>query len=367
LFAAAATRAAKRRALPFESSIESRMDRWMTIRGRGRRAPLVVSSEVRLAAVLGVGSPVIAVAPTLIASLSSDDLDRVVVHEWAHVQRHDDFGNALQLAGRVVVGWHPGAWWIGRQLDMEREIACDEQAIAITGSIKPYASCLATLAALGTRGASLPVPAALTSSRIHRRVARILALPRAGTAWWSRGAATVSTCALCLLASTVASIDLVDVYAADVVAAIQGRSFTLPNLTAPNIVPAAPAEREAEAPARIAYRNSASTRGASPASAPESPAVATLARAESLAQWPGLHAIALPSAEPQSPPVAPLSATPLPNPPLTPPAASPPATPIGPWTAAADAGVAVGAGSQKAAVATAGFFSRFGKSVARSF
>jgi hypothetical protein len=95
--------------------------------------------------------------------------------------------------------------------------------------------------------------------------------------------------------------------------------------------------------------------------------VATLARAESLAQSPGLDAVTVPSAEPQSPPAAPLSATPLPNPPLTPPDASQPAAPVRPWTAAADAGVAVGAGSQKAAVATAGFFSRFGKSVARSF
>ena len=38
-----------------------------------------------------------------------------------------------------------------------------------------------------------------------------------------------------------------------------------------------------------------------------------------------------------------------------------------PWRAAADAGVGVGRGSQKAAVATAGFFSRMGKSIAGAF
>jgi hypothetical protein len=38
-----------------------------------------------------------------------------------------------------------------------------------------------------------------------------------------------------------------------------------------------------------------------------------------------------------------------------------------PWGAAADAGVNVGRGSQKAAVATAGFFTRLSKSIARSF
>jgi hypothetical protein len=38
-----------------------------------------------------------------------------------------------------------------------------------------------------------------------------------------------------------------------------------------------------------------------------------------------------------------------------------------PWSAAADAGVSVGRVSEKAAVATAGFFTRLGKKIAGSF
>jgi hypothetical protein len=38
-----------------------------------------------------------------------------------------------------------------------------------------------------------------------------------------------------------------------------------------------------------------------------------------------------------------------------------------PWTSAADAGVAIGHGSQKAGVATASFFSRLGRKIAGSF
>ena len=40
---------------------------------------------------------------------------------------------------------------------------------------------------------------------------------------------------------------------------------------------------------------------------------------------------------------------------------------VPPWTAAADAGVAIGRGTEKAGVATAGFFNRMGKKIARSF
>jgi hypothetical protein len=38
-----------------------------------------------------------------------------------------------------------------------------------------------------------------------------------------------------------------------------------------------------------------------------------------------------------------------------------------PWTLAANAGIAIGRSSQTAGLATAGFFSRFGKRIARSF
>jgi hypothetical protein len=38
--------------------------------------------------------------------------------------------------------------------------------------------------------------------------------------------------------------------------------------------------------------------------------------------------------------------------------------PVPPWTAAADAGVAIGRGSAKAGRATAGFFTRMSKSIA---
>ena len=40
---------------------------------------------------------------------------------------------------------------------------------------------------------------------------------------------------------------------------------------------------------------------------------------------------------------------------------------VTPWQATADAGIAIGQGSHKAAVVTAGFFSRMSKSITRVF
>ena len=108
----------------------------------------MLSPAVSTAAVLGCGRPVIAVSPTLLDRLSDDELDRAVIHEWAHVQRRDDLLNVLHVVARVVAGWHPAVWWLERQLRIEREVACDEIAVRVTGSPKRYAACLTAMASL---------------------------------------------------------------------------------------------------------------------------------------------------------------------------------------------------------------------------
>ena len=85
---------------------------------------------------LGFGSPIIALAPRLLTELSAPDLDRVLVHEWAHVQRRDDLAQLVQHIVRAIAGWHPAVWWLERRLDFEREAACDEVAVDVTGSRK---------------------------------------------------------------------------------------------------------------------------------------------------------------------------------------------------------------------------------------
>ena len=79
------------------------------------------------------------------------------------MQRRDDLSVFAQLFVRVTVGWHPAIWWLLRQLHAEREAACDQLAVSITGSAKAYAGCLAKLATLRVDA----VPAA--SGRRHDR------------------------------------------------------------------------------------------------------------------------------------------------------------------------------------------------------
>jgi beta-lactamase regulating signal transducer with metallopeptidase domain len=174
----AAVRRAKRQGQPCPCDLMMRLPHWSRVSVTGRPACVVLSNRVHAAGVLGCGAPVIAIAPRLIDDLSATDLDRVLVHEWAHVQRRDDLAHLVQRIVRGVVGWHPAAWWLERRLELEREIACDEVAVRVTGSAKRYAQCLVSIAALKRRPEqTLPVLAAVSRSRLQRRVERIIAVP----------------------------------------------------------------------------------------------------------------------------------------------------------------------------------------------
>src|SRR5689334_17476964 len=127
-------RRARAAAAPFAQGVESRLALWTRVRRTGRPLTLVTSDAVSIAAVLVGRVPAIAVAPGVVAQLADEELERVLLHEWAHVQRRDDLALLLQLFIRIVVGWHPAVWWIERRLHREREIACDEIVLAVAGS-----------------------------------------------------------------------------------------------------------------------------------------------------------------------------------------------------------------------------------------
>ena len=175
LLALVALREAKLAARPFPHGREARLETWLSLRGRGRRAELGMSDSVRAAAVLGLTSPTIVVAPSALAALDDQELDQIVVHEWAHVQRRDDLVRVGQRIIVALAGLHPAVWWIDRQLNLERETACDDWAVNATGSARGLAVCLTKLAAMPGRPAdAVLLPAAFLSSELTTRVVRLL-------------------------------------------------------------------------------------------------------------------------------------------------------------------------------------------------
>jgi beta-lactamase regulating signal transducer with metallopeptidase domain len=363
-------RRARRRCRPFDPLEESQLTHWNRVRRGGRHTRLVLSEDVRAAAVLGGGPPVIAVAPALVGHVDRGELDRLVIHEWAHVQRQDDSLNIAQLATHALAGWHPAVAWLNRQLRIERESACDEATIALTGSAKGYAVSLAKAAGLRSPSRRMPLAVgALSSPGLRARIIRILSHSKLISRPWSAGTAMTAALTLVVLAFCLAGLRVI------------GREALI-------AAPFEPRQVFAAMPLDLGTRGPVSLTPALPSrDRPTKPALRTRAASRRMSGIPdasgdsGLMTTAPPVAHHANAPLASGSAIPtlgsasfdgvtigrgvaLGTAPPTPPSADGANTP---WGSAADTGVVVGRASQKAAVATAGFFSRLGKKIAGSF
>jgi len=111
----------------------------------GRDARLLLSSEASSPMAVGFLKPAVILPDLLPSDLEPAELEHVLLHESAHLARFDDWTNlgARVLAGALV--FHPVAWWILRQIEREREIACDEWVVARTGQARAYAASLARM------------------------------------------------------------------------------------------------------------------------------------------------------------------------------------------------------------------------------
>ena len=94
----------------------------------------MICDAVSGATVLGFQRPCIALPSSLVDALTIDELDQVILHEHAHVQRRDDWTRLAQTLLMSVLWIHPAALFVSRALNREREMACDEWVVAQYGS-----------------------------------------------------------------------------------------------------------------------------------------------------------------------------------------------------------------------------------------
>lgn len=146
---------------------------------RGRAAELCTSVEVERPSVFGFFRPRILVPPALVEKLSAAELQQVVLHEMEHLRRGDDWTNLLQKIGLALFPLNPVLLWVEHRLCAERELACDDRVLRLSGARKAYAICLTRLAeySMLRRGMSLVLGAWERQSELVRRVHRLLQRP----------------------------------------------------------------------------------------------------------------------------------------------------------------------------------------------
>ena len=130
---------------------------------------------------IGFVNPAVVIPRWLLQELSPSELQQILLHELAHLQRWDDWTNLAQKILKALLFFHPAAWWIEKQLSLEREMACDDAVVAETANPRAYAECLTHLAEKSFVRRSLALAQAALG-RIRQTSLRVAADSRRGSA-----------------------------------------------------------------------------------------------------------------------------------------------------------------------------------------
>lgn len=162
-------------ALPLSPEAREHLERWKE-KTAGTNLRLCVSDETPVPIAVGFFDAMVLIPRHLVDELDATDLDRIVLHEIAHLRRRDSAIYVLQQIGCALFFFSPGLAWLARTLDVEREVACDDWVLERSGDAAPYASCLVRLAERAPwPHSAMPAPGAFVTRRsMSIRIERIL-------------------------------------------------------------------------------------------------------------------------------------------------------------------------------------------------
>ncbi|MES3017861.1 MAG: M56 family metallopeptidase [Bacteroidota bacterium] len=130
------------------------------------------SVRIQTPMTIGWMKPVILFPVGLLTRLSQDNVEAILLHELAHIKRSDYLFNVFQSLAVILFFFHPAVYWMSTALNDEREHACDDLVVNLTGDNLEYAS---TLLHLHEYKLSALLPANyLLGGTLKSRVGRLL-------------------------------------------------------------------------------------------------------------------------------------------------------------------------------------------------
>ena len=158
LFAAGTVR--RRATELLDPHVLAMIEQLRTYFGLTRRVRVLVSAELGSPAVMGVVRWTLLLPTALCAGVPVEMLRAILAHELAHIRRADYLINLAQLCTEALLFFNPFVWWINRQIQTEREAACDQLAATCCPSKEQYVRALVTFVADGQRQRDerLPLP-----------------------------------------------------------------------------------------------------------------------------------------------------------------------------------------------------------------
>lgn len=137
-----------------------------------RPVTLLESCLADVPVVLGHLRPIILMPAGLLAGLPPEQIEAILLHELAHIRRHDYLVNMFQRFVEGLFFYHPAVWWFSRLIRAERENCCDDMVVSTNGNAQEYA--LALTALEESRSSSHKRAVAATGGNLAERIHRLL-------------------------------------------------------------------------------------------------------------------------------------------------------------------------------------------------
>ncbi len=133
-----------------------------------------LSSIVNVPLVIGYLKPVVLFPLALVNQLDNDQVEAILIHELSHIRRNDFLLNLIKTAIETLLFYNPFVWMAGRFIHIEREHACDDLVLKITGKPLNYAHALLKLELLKDKTSPAYALAATGKTQnLYQRIKRI--------------------------------------------------------------------------------------------------------------------------------------------------------------------------------------------------
>jgi len=148
----------------------------MTFIGLQKLLKLPVGITLRISArtispmITGLLKPVVIIPAAAITGLSTDQIEAVMVHELAHIQRYDHIMVILQAIAEQVLFYHPVTWILIHEINRERENSCDDFVVKTINNPINYIKALTMIQEMNLNSV---VPANAITGKSNQLLGRI--------------------------------------------------------------------------------------------------------------------------------------------------------------------------------------------------
>jgi len=163
--------------MPVNTALQIRFEGLVNKIGLTKKVTLLLSSKTDVPMAIGWLKPVVLIPFSMISGLTPQQLDMLLLHELAHIRRHDYLVNFLQTLVETLLFFHPTVRWVSKQMRNEREYCSDDIAVQHGSSAIAYAHTLADTASLCQKHRHHAIPSmamAASGGDLKQRVVRLL-------------------------------------------------------------------------------------------------------------------------------------------------------------------------------------------------